>query len=105
QAAPRRGGHGGRMTPSAPPTPRSRDGALRRLRRLTIGAAGTALGAVAVFAAIAPATIPGPADTAGAGSTTGAEQSQTQVQTSTDTAPAISRAPSSQPAHAVSGGS
>jgi hypothetical protein len=53
------------MTRSAPPTPHSRDGALRRLRGLTIGIVGTALGAVAVFATVSATTIPGRATDSG----------------------------------------
>jgi hypothetical protein len=95
-----------------PPTPYTRDRALRRLRGLTIGVAGSALAAVAVFAGIAAATIPGHAGTAAqassttssassSGSTSRADTSSSSLQTTT--APQSSSSSSS--SHAATGGS
>jgi hypothetical protein len=97
------------------PTPNARDGALRRLRGLTVGAAGTALGAVAVFAAVAAATIPGHSTTAASGassvatasgSTSSASSASSDASSSlqTTTAPQSSSSSSSS-SHAATGGS
>jgi hypothetical protein len=97
------------MTNSAQPTAHARDGALRRLRGLTIGVAGTALGAVAVFAAIGAATIPGHSTTTSQGGTTSTSSSTTSSQTDTgsslQTSPAPQAASSSGSSHAATGGS
>lgn len=97
------------MTRSAQPTPGARDDALRRLRRLTVGAAGTALGAVAVFAALGAGTIPGHS-----GTTSQAATASTSLQSTATTSSSSSsslqttstpQATSSGSAHTVSGGS
>ena len=98
-----------------PPTPNARDNALRRLRGLTIGVAGTALGAVAFFAAVAAATIPGHAGTAAqatadsSSTTTTSSSSSTSSSTDTSSDLQTTTAPrassSSGVSHAATGGS
>jgi hypothetical protein len=91
------------------PTSDARDGALRRLRGLTVGVAGTALGAVAVFAAIGAATIPGHSSTAAGASTTSTSSSSTSSQTDTSSTLQTTATPqaasSSGSSHAATGGS
>jgi hypothetical protein len=91
------------------PTPHARDGALRRLRGLTIGAAGTALGAVAVFASVAAATIPGHSTTDGQAASTSSSQTSTSSTTDTSSSLQTTTPPqtswSSGASHARTGGS
>ena len=88
------------------PTPGAREAALRRLRRLTAGISGAAAGAVAVFAFVSAATLPGHATatttvTVTATTTTSAaQQTAAPVVTTTSSSTAAAAAP-----HAVSGGS
>ncbi len=97
------------MQPTEIPTSHARDEAMRRLRRLTLGVAGAAAGAVAVFGAIGAATLPGQSD-ATASSVSDSSTSSSKASTrdggaslqQPSTAP---RASSSGAAHAVSGGS
>jgi len=91
------------MTRSASPTPPSRDRALRRLRRLTGGAAGTALGAAALFAAIAGLTIPGRSTVTAAPASTATGTTST-ASDATGVSTGIQSSSSGTP-HAVTGGS
>jgi len=86
------------------PTPGAREAALRRLRRLTAGISGAAAGAVAVFAFVSAATLPGHATATTTGTatatTSAAQQTAAPVVTTTSSSTAAAAAP-----HAVSGGS
>jgi len=73
-------------------TPESKDSAVRRLRRLTVGTASVAFAAVGLFAVIAATTIPGRSDaspqagsnsTDGSTDTTGSSSAATQGISST----------------------
>ncbi|HEY7198809.1 MAG TPA: hypothetical protein VIC57_01295 [Candidatus Dormibacteraeota bacterium] len=82
------------------PTPGAREAAQRRLRRLTAGISGAAAGAVAVFALVSAATLPGHATTTTTASTSTAQQTAAPVVTTTTSSTPATAAP-----HAVSGGS
>jgi hypothetical protein len=99
-------GAGANLGGMTQPTPNARDGALRRLRGLTVGVAGTALGAVVVFAAVAAATIPGHVTAAPQASTV-STATPTSSASSTDSSLQTTTAPqtSSSSSHATTGGS
>jgi hypothetical protein len=80
------------MESNRPISPQERDGARRRLNRVTLVLAGASASALAVFAGVAAATIPGlataPQSTGAPSSTTSSSSSDSQTSSSSAGQPA-----------------